>query len=1076
MRLLFLMLLALLPSTAHAQQIATVSGRVSDSQGAPLSGVSVFVPGTLAATFTDEGGLYRLDDAPIGEVAVHFSLAGYRTHVAPVSLTEGEAATLDVTLTRQPFWERALLFSTDPDADTRLAAFSIARTLQTEGLPARTTAEAAGLLPGLRRDERSDRLTFTGGARVARALDGVPLPAPMPLPWPGISQLTLYGEHTPAMLAGGSEALLDVTTHSGGEARQFRIEALASPLSPTGLTELRGAVGTPLLGGRARFFVAGSLARQDDAAPAALPIVQVKAEVLARLMAQPQDIAVVRTGNPADVRYLPLPAGLPDTISLADLRGRLDIPPGYELGSGAEAQLRHAAHGLTAADFEETRTRRNAGVESATLLVRTGVTLAALDLDVTYAHAADARDVWDLSQALFRSTAYGRTDTRQRYLRADAGRAFGPLALRFTIASYRDRATSYDPRFSDDIESTFQYGNLDDAANAAARAYRVYRAVGAQLVPLYANGILPGQSGVAGLFALPGASGAAYAHDETDAIFLRLEQTTSARGHTLTLGVEQHQRARRGITIPSPEMLIRHATTAGAPAETYRDLLPGQISSVYYGYDPLGLETSDDEDLHAFTRQTGCGLDAGTCRASRRIAPLEVTRTGLYGADRFALGPLRLDMGLRYDLFSHNRRALQDPYALLPIARARDIGVWPRGVDPDFAVYFSGANIVGYRSSDGQFFDRMGAQVAAREVASAGRVRLAPGAAPGILDEAAFHDAPTYGVLQPRAALNLAVASQASLWLSYNCTASLPDDDALNATLQDYTGLLEGARFLPNADLRPEVATTYAVGGQIKSGRMLLALSVAQRQLDHMAVHHRRANVFPNNYDTFVSEGFVRVRSLSAQVQVERTDGLALEASYTLSPTRGTLLNTSLQPFAWTVDGRAFVTSRTDHTLMGLLDYRTEAGEGPRIGGLAVFERLHVVLAAEAQNGARYSAIQTPYPINAPVRLTGLAGEINGKALPWTTLVHLQAERGVAVRGREVVLFAQVRNLLDARNVRRVYAATGKPDDDGYLDTAEGRSNFPPGAIERTYYQARVRDPSNYGLPREVRLGLQLAL
>ncbi len=265
-RPLLLLALLLAPPFAHAQT-ATLTGRVTTAQQGPVEGVSVFVPGTLAATFTDAGGRYTLADVPAGEVEIHAAFAGFRTGTARRVLAPGETATVDFTLRRRPFWERTALFSTDPDAESNSAVFALPRTRDATALPARTTAEASGLLPGALRDERSDTLTFLHGTRIAPVLDGVPLPAPLRLPWNGVARLDLYGEFTPAALAGSRDAALDVTTRDGSAERVLHVEALGAPFDPTGLGEIRLTAGTPLLGDRIRVFVAASVARQDDPVP-----------------------------------------------------------------------------------------------------------------------------------------------------------------------------------------------------------------------------------------------------------------------------------------------------------------------------------------------------------------------------------------------------------------------------------------------------------------------------------------------------------------------------------------------------------------------------------------------------------------------------------------------------------------------------------------------------------------------------------------------------------------------------------------------------------------------------------------
>jgi hypothetical protein len=67
-----------------------------------------------------------------------------------------------------------------------------------------------------------------------------------------------------------------------------------------------------------------------------------------------------------------------------------------------------------------------------------------------------------------------------------------------------------------------------------------------------------------------------------------------------------------------------------------------------------------------------------------------------------------------------------------------------------------------------------------------------------------------------------------------------------------------------------------------------------------------------------------------------------------------------------------------------------------------------------------------------------------------------------------------VQNLLDSDNVINVYGATGLPDDDGYLSTLGGQADYPTGSPSNFYYDSRLDSPFNYGIPRQVRLGVRM--
>jgi len=70
-----------------------------------------------------------------------------------------------------------------------------------------------------------------------------------------------------------------------------------------------------------------------------------------------------------------------------------------------------------------------------------------------------------------------------------------------------------------------------------------------------------------------------------------------------------------------------------------------------------------------------------------------------------------------------------------------------------------------------------------------------------------------------------------------------------------------------------------------------------------------------------------------------------------------------------------------------------------------------------------------------------------------------------------------VLNVLNNRNIIAVYRATGNPNDDGYLSSADGQTALANRNDPNSFtdlYGIKVNDPNNYSRPRVIRLGLQL--
>jgi len=76
-------ILLLFTLSVHAQQIVTVSGTVTDSQGLPLPGVTVLVEGTTNGTITNNDGIYTIE-VP-GVATLTFSFVGMKTQQVAVN-------------------------------------------------------------------------------------------------------------------------------------------------------------------------------------------------------------------------------------------------------------------------------------------------------------------------------------------------------------------------------------------------------------------------------------------------------------------------------------------------------------------------------------------------------------------------------------------------------------------------------------------------------------------------------------------------------------------------------------------------------------------------------------------------------------------------------------------------------------------------------------------------------------------------------------------------------------------------------------------------------------------------------
>lgn len=146
---------------------------------------------------------------------------------------------------------------------------------------------------------------------------------------------------------------------------------------------------------------------------------------------------------------------------------------------------------------------------------------------------------------------------------------------------------------------------------------------------------------------------------------------------------------------------------------------------------------------------------------------------------------------------------------------------------------------------------------------------------------------------------------------------------------------------------------------------------------------------------------------------------------------------------------------------------------------------------ANAYSGSPYSA-QTNITDEGHFspQSAGLSGTLNGSRLPWTFRLDLQIDRTIPLKvGKKpsagetdkrkttyLQVYLRITNLLNQKNVIKVYRATGNWNDDGYLEAAQYQLAIQSQldqASYRDYYTMKIQNASNISMPRQIRLGVK---
>lgn len=130
-----------------SQQQTSISGKVTDTSGVPLPGVSVVVKGTTSGAITDSDGNYSLSDVPANAI-LKFSFVGMKTQEIAI----GSKTTINVTLAEEAVGLEEVVavgYGTQKKESITGSISAVKGDLLSKAPVASTSNTLAGQLPGL---------------------------------------------------------------------------------------------------------------------------------------------------------------------------------------------------------------------------------------------------------------------------------------------------------------------------------------------------------------------------------------------------------------------------------------------------------------------------------------------------------------------------------------------------------------------------------------------------------------------------------------------------------------------------------------------------------------------------------------------------------------------------------------------------------------------------------------------------------------------------------------------------------------------------------------------------------------
>lgn len=541
----------------------------------------------------------------------------------------------------------------------------------------------------------------------------------------------------------------------------------------------------------------------------------------------------------------------------------------------------------------------------------------------------------------------------------------------------------------------------------------------------------------------------------------------------------------------------------------------------YWGYDYTGKKLSAQPSLDAFFNDKDANGNF-----ARKVAAIQPIYIAGYIQDQFDIEDLKFRLGLRVDRFDANTKVLKDKYSLYEVKTAGEVtnlGTHPSNIGNDYVVYVDDpknpSKIVGYRNGDA-WYSSQGVEVndPNQLAKTSGVSKLTPYLVDpnsSAVSPSAFKDYTPQINLMPRVAFAFPISDRAEFNANYDITTQRPVFGTNTPLPMQYLNWAANASqnpFIANANLQPQRTTRYEVGfKQTLNERKNAALTISAyyKELRNL-ITYRNLIAYPTQYITYDNYDFATVKGFTVAFDLRRTHNVQMQANYTLQFANGTGSSTESSYNLLQIPGQGNIRNLLPlnydrrHQLNLTLDYRFSSGteyDGPvwvrNKGGenekaIKILQNVGFNIVARAGSGTPYSRQSNPtQDVSVGIsQRTVLKGSINGSSLPWTYGLDLRVDKdinvtfrpekdGKAAKVSKLNVYVAIFNLLNTKNILSVYSYTGNPNDDGYLSSAIGKQYVTSQNSPTAYsdlYSVKANNPSNYSLPRTIRIGFIMNL
>jgi hypothetical protein len=547
----------------------------------------------------------------------------------------------------------------------------------------------------------------------------------------------------------------------------------------------------------------------------------------------------------------------------------------------------------------------------------------------------------------------------------------------------------------------------------------------------------------------------------------------------------------------------------------------------YQGYSAEGVKTSGKTNISDFLNQKD-----GNGRNTMPIGNFKPIYASVYIMDKFDFKDIKFNVGLRVDRYDANQPVLKDKYAFHDLAKIGDLKSLdylpsgfsdniPQNIPKTAAVYISQGpktatvngtavttlpsnfSILGFRDGD-QWYNSAGTQISDPTLINAAEGKPIP----LLKDKNNYNQKMSVGGFteyvaainaMPRLAFSFPISDVSNFFAHYDVLTQRPFQSGISPLDYYYLGSNGGAPTLNNPNQKPQKTIDYELGfSQILNERKNASLTITSfyREMRGMISQRLIAGAYPQNYITFENLDFATVKGLSFVFDFRRTGGSRINANYTLQFADGSGSNANsganlaqtgqpnlriLTPLNY--DQRHSFVLNYDYRFRGGKDYKGPSLKKKDGKMIQLLSDVGFNLSFIVGSGTPYTQNSSAVPLNGNAK-SNIVGQINGASKPWNFRSNLRIDKNIPLtwgknsdnkKTANLNVYLQVLNLLNRKNILNVYSYTGNADDDGYLSSTQAAAAL---AITNSavafsnMYSIRMNNPTNYSLPRQIRIGL----